>query len=444
MEPSPKGSSRTAGHSRGLTRALLLLAGSLALALAIIGVAVPVLPTTPFLIVAAICFARSSEKAHRWLLTNRMFGRHLCDYMEGRGLCWTTRLRALALLWIVITASALLVADPLPIRTLLFAIAGFVTVHVATLPGPSRSRVRRDGRALGLAVSAFTYVLALGVAWGVVASLDLAHPLAQIGLGTFVATLVVFGCSMLVDNSSMYDPYWSVQPLAIAVYYLVAAGSGPSLRQVVVAVLVFLYALRLTSNFYRDWPGLSHEDFRYREFRRRFGRLYWPVSLMGIHLFPTLMVYLGCLPLYAVMTVDGAAFGWLDVLGIVVTLGAVVLAFVADEQMRAFRRESANRGKSIGSGLWAVSRHPNYLGEIATWWGLLLFGLAAGLEWWWTALGALAITLMFVFVSVPMMERRALATRSGYREYRAATPMLLPGLRRSAAVSDEAGVRGGE
>jgi len=444
MDSSPKGSPEAPARSRGLARALLLVVGSLALALAVVGVAVPVLPTTPFLIVAAICFARSSERAHRWLLTNRVFGRHLRDYLEGRGSAWTTRLGALALLWVVITLSALLAADGVPIRTLLFAIAGFVTVHVATLPGSSGSRVHRDGRVLGVAVSAFTYLLALGVAWGVVASTGLVHPLAQIGLGTFVATLVVFGCSMLVDNSSMYDPYWSLQPLAIVVYYLVTMASGPSTRQVVVAVLVFLYALRLTSNFYRDWPGLTHEDFRYREFRCRCGRLYWPVSLVGIHLFPTLMVYLGCLPLYGVMTGNGAGFGWLDIRGIVVMLGAVGLAFVAEEQMRVFRRDPTNKGKSIGSGLWAISRHPNYLGEISTWWGLLLSGLAAGLEWWWTALGALAITLMFVFVSVPMMERRALATRSGYREYRAATPMLLPGLHRSAAVSDEAQVRGGE
>ena len=61
-----------------------------------------------------------------------------------------------------------------------------------------------------------------------------------------------------------------------------------------------LYALRLTSNFYRDWPGLQKEDFRYVSFRERFGKAYWPVSFLGIHLFPTIMVYLGCLPLYAV------------------------------------------------------------------------------------------------------------------------------------------------
>jgi steroid 5-alpha reductase family enzyme len=253
-------------------------------------------------------------------------------------------------------------------------------------------------------------------------------------VGTLAATLTIFGTSVLAGNSSLYDPYWSLQPAAIAVYYLLRLpAEGPDARTLLVAALVCLYALRLTSNFYRDWPGLAHEDFRYRGFRSRFGSWYWPVSLFGIHLFPTLMVYLGCLPLYGIMgsAVPTSSLGWLDAVAALVMLAAIALAFVADEQLRRFRREPGSKGKSIRTGLWAYSRHPNYLGEISTWWGLFLFALAAGLEWWWTGVGALAITLMFVFVSVPMMERRARATREGYEDYRTATPMLLPGLRRA-------------
>jgi steroid 5-alpha reductase family enzyme len=126
--------------------------------------------------------------------------------------------------------------------------------------------------------------------------------------------------------------------------------------------------------------------------------------------------------------------GWLDAVAIVVLMGAIVLAFVADEQLRVFRRDPLNQGRCIASGLWAYSRHPNYLGEIATWWGLWLFALAAGIRWWWTVVGAVSVTLLFVFLSVPMMERRALATREGYGEYRERTPMLIPYPRRIAVA----------
>jgi steroid 5-alpha reductase family enzyme len=299
-------------------------------------------------------------------------------------------------------------------------------------------RAWRDNKALSVGITAVVYAGALVLAVILVGLSGISAPLAQIALGTLVATIVVFAISVAVDNSSMYDPYWSLQPLAIAGFYLWSDRGAIDARQVLVTALVLLYAVRLTSNFYRDWPGLRKEDFRYVGFRRRSGRFYWPVSFFGIHLFPTIMVFLGCLPLYAVAGPSADAFRWLDIVAALITLAAVGIAFVADEQLRVFRRDPANRGRCIRTGLWARSRHPNYLGEIMTWWGLWLFALAAGPRWWWTVVGAVAITLMFVFVSVPMMEKRALATREGYRRYRDETPMLLPGWRTRAKAVDGA------
>ena len=283
----------------------------------------------------------------------------------------------------------------------------------------------RSSKAAGVAVSLCAYALALVAAWLALRAASLQHPLAAVALGDAVATVVVFTASMLVNNSSVYDPYWSLQPAAIAGYYLWLSSAHVGARVGLVVALVFLYALRLTSNFYRDWPGLSKEDFRYVGFRSRFGGLYWPVSFVGIHCFPTAIVYLGCLPLFAVLK-GSARLNWLDIVAAIVVLGAVLLAFAAGEQLRVFRRDPVNKGRVMSDGLWRHSRHPNYLGEIAVWWGLYLFALAAGLRWWWTGIGALAITMMFVFVSVPMMERRQLATRDGYGEYAAETPALLP------------------
>jgi uncharacterized membrane protein YbaN (DUF454 family) len=123
-------------------RALLLAAGSVSLALGVVGVVVPVLPTTPFLIVAAYCYARSSTRCYRWLVGNRVFGRYLSDYLGGRGVSWKVKAATLILLWVVITLSAVFFTQQLWVRALLFSVAAGVTVHVATLRGRKREGTR--------------------------------------------------------------------------------------------------------------------------------------------------------------------------------------------------------------------------------------------------------------------------------------------------------------
>lgn len=117
---------------------LLIGCGSLSVGLGVVGIVVPILPTTPFLILAAICYARSSNRCHQWLVSNRVFGRHLRDYLEGRGVSWRVRAGVLVVLWTVITLTALLVIEPLIVRVLLFVVAAAVTAHVVSLGGGLR------------------------------------------------------------------------------------------------------------------------------------------------------------------------------------------------------------------------------------------------------------------------------------------------------------------
>jgi steroid 5-alpha reductase family enzyme len=85
----------------------------------------------------------------------------------------------------------------------------------------------------------------------------------------------------------------------------------------------------------------------------------------------------------------------------------------------------------IDRGLWSRSRHPNYLGEIAFWWGLWLFGLAAAPGWWWTIAGPIVMVLLFALVSVPLMDGRSLQRRPAYAEVMRRIPALLPLPRRA-------------
>lgn len=252
----------------------------------------------------------------------------------------------------------------------------------------------------------------------------------QIALADLIGTVIIFFFSMLFNNSSMYDPYWSVKPIVIATFYfIVASATEVTIPQIIFLLLIGLYALRLTVNFYMGWTNIKHEDWRYRDFRKNFPALYWPISFLGIHLFPTIMVYLGCLPMFVIFDYP-IVYPIFTIIGSIILLGAIVLAFIADKQLRDFRLSGENDGKTINTGLWSRSRHPNYLGEILTWWGLFIIALGCGLEFWWTGIGAVIITVMFAFISIPLIEKHSLKRRWDYEAYQKQVPMLLPSLKK--------------
>lgn len=242
-----------------------------------------------------------------------------------------------------------------------------------------------------------------------------------------VATVVIFIFSRVHRNSSFYDAYWSVIPPLLAIYWAATAiaGIAPA-RQWLVFSLVLLWAVRLTWNWASHWSGLEHEDWRYGPLREKAGPFAIVVDFVAIHLLPTLQVFAGCLPLYAAMHLGVAPLGWLDWVAAAVTLGAISIETIADIQLHRFLA-TRQPGQIINVGLWRWSRHPNYLGELSFWWGLALFGLAAWpIGWWWQISGGLLMTAMFVFASIPMMDKRSLERRPEYAEHMKKVSALVP------------------
>ena len=282
-------------------------------------------------------------------------------------------------------------------------------------------------RATGFAVVALTYLAAGLAAWGLSIVAGGHHPLTVTWWADLSATLVVFAASMAVGNSSLYDPYWSVAPAVIVVAWVSATGVT-TIRPVLVAALILIWAVRLTANWARSWRGLAHEDWRYVLSRAESrGRLpWWLVSLVGIQLMPTAVVFTGLLAVWPAVTVRDRPLGLLDVAAAIVTAAAIAVEAVADRQLRRFATDPAHRGRAMDRGLWRYSRHPNYLGEIGFWWGLWLFAVAAAPGWWWTVVGPIAMLVLFMFVSVPLMDRRSVARRPGYIEHMRRVPALLP------------------
>ncbi|MDZ4268431.1 MAG: DUF1295 domain-containing protein [Mycobacterium sp.] len=272
-------------------------------------------------------------------------------------------------------------------------------------------------KARSLTVVGIAYVLAIVVA---AAWLVWAPTTDRLWLDTLIAdvlaTLVVFGFSRAYRNSSFYDAYWSVVPPLLLFYWWAHSGQdGPagSWESWLLAVLVVVWAVRLTGNWLYAFPGLHHEDWRYPMFRERAGRWEFAADLVAIHLIPTAQVFLAMLPAYVAATTPGSRMGWLTVVAFVLGMGAVALEFVADAQMHRFVRDRRS-GEAMDRGLWSWSRHPNYFGEFGFWFAVALFGVAASPGSWWLFAGAAAMLAMFLGASIPMMEARSLERRPGY------------------------------
>ncbi len=279
---------------------------------------------------------------------------------------------------------------------------------------------------------AVAYGVALAVAVVVGFGVDAEHPIAVAFAADVAGTLVIFAFSFAFRNSSFYDPYWSVAPAAIAVYWIWSADTAAvdPARQILVLALVCVWGARLTYNWARGWGGLHHEDWRYVNLRESSGRAYWGVSLIGLHMIPTLIVFVGCLPLYPALADPALPFGALDGVAAAVTVAAIAIEATADEQLRRFRTSLRDPRQVLSTGLWAYSRHPNYFGEMLFWWGLYLFGLAAAPSYGWAIVGPLAITLMFRFISLPMIETRMRERRPDFEVHARRTSMVIPWFRR--------------
>ena len=236
-----------------------------------------------------------------------------------------------------------------------------------------------------------------------------------------VATAVVFIFSVVLNNASVYDPYWSVLPVIVMAFYV--AKTGLTVVTILPLIAICLWGVRLTANWAYTFHGLNHQDWRYTMLKEKTGAFYPLVNFLGIHLFPTLVVY-GCiLPAVFIFKTENLAINVGSILFFVLSIFAVILQGVSDYQMHAYRKN--RNGNFIRKGLWKYSRHPNYLGEILMWWGVALYLVTIQPNLWYLCAGALVNTLMFIFISIPMADKRQ-SKKQGFNEYKVETRMLLP------------------
>jgi steroid 5-alpha reductase family enzyme len=247
-------------------------------------------------------------------------------------------------------------------------------------------------------------------------------------LGVAVAAWMV---SVGIRNVAFVDSLWSLFFLLAAVVF--AAAAWPlSARGLLVTVLVAVWALRLSIYITaRNWG--EPEDHRYQKIRANnepgfaFKSLYIVFGLQGV------LAWIIAMPLMPAIMSPGS-IGLLELTAAALWLVGFVFEAGSDYQLSRFKRDAANKGRVLNTGLWRFTRHPNYFGDFCIWWAFYLFAVAAG--GWWTLLSPLLMSFLLLKVSgVAMLEKTITERRPEYAEYIRRTNAFFPGLPKSASAT---------
>lgn len=254
------------------------------------------------------------------------------------------------------------------------------------------------------------------------------HLLIYSFLADMLATLIVWSFGLLFKNSSVYDPYWSIAPIIILTFWIIIKGVSLSNIDILYLIAIIVWGIRLTLNWAIRWKGLQHQDWRYSMLKEKSPHLWFLTNLIGINIMPTIMVFVALIPAYYGIG-PKVSINSLVIIGFAICIFAVLIQSIADMQMDLFRKNKSYKNQYIDRGLWRYSRHPNYFGEVSFWWGIWLMQMGANPKIWISVIGPTAMTFLFIFVSIPMMEKHILVSRPTYIRYRRQVSMLIPWFR---------------
>jgi steroid 5-alpha reductase family enzyme len=231
--------------------------------------------------------------------------------------------------------------------------------------------------------------------------------------------------SIIIKNVSIVDLFWGFGFVMSSIFYfLKTEGSEP--RKIILIILVTFWGIRLSVYLALRNIGKG-EDFRYRQFRINYGeKRYWWISFFQTFLLQGILMWLISAPLLGAQYYGHSKpFGIFGFIGIILWLIGFFFETVGDFQLARFKTNRGNKGKVMDKGLWRYTRHPNYFGDSAVWWGYGFLCLSSGS--WLPVLGSILMTGLIIKISgVALLEKSLKEQKPGYREYIEKTSAFLP------------------
>ena len=246
------------------------------------------------------------------------------------------------------------------------------------------------------------------------------------GLVILGLMILLWVISLIIKDASIVDIFWGMGFVISGWVFFLLTPDGFASRKLLLMILVTLWGLRLSVHIGRRNIGKG-EDYRYQKWRRENGGQWWWRSFFKVFLLQGILMWVISTPLLlAQYYAEPNKLTWLDFLGVSIWgIGFFFEAF-GDWQLAQFKANPANEGKLLTSGVWRYTRHPNYFGDAAQWWGYYLIALATG-SGWWSVFSPVIMSFLLRNVSgVTLLERSLKESKPGYAEYVASTNAFIP------------------
>jgi steroid 5-alpha reductase family enzyme len=251
--------------------------------------------------------------------------------------------------------------------------------------------------------------------------------LVRLLIGTLFAVLLMVGLwfrQRATKNAGIVDVGWAGAIGVVGAFFAIF-GEGYLPRRILLAALIGLWSLRLTTYLYRRVHGES-EDGRYAKLRAEWGETFQK-RIFTFYQMQAAAVILFAAPILVGSQATREPLGWLDGLGVLLWLIGVAGVTTSDAQLARYRKKPEARGKTCREGLWSVSRHPNYFFEWVHWWAYV--PIACGAPAWWMTVVVPLLLLYFLLcvTGIPVTEANALASRGDdYRNYQRSVSAFIP------------------
>lgn len=247
--------------------------------------------------------------------------------------------------------------------------------------------------------------------------------------------VLVWLLSLLIGRVGIIDAFWGPGFVLIAgLCFWMTIDDGWSRPESCLLGMVVIWGLRLGIHLSIRVFGDPHEDRRYAAMRDKHQPHWWFKSLGIVFLLQGLIMWFVALPVVTAFTMPSDPQVLLMAIGVVAWAIGVFFETVGDWQLARFRSDLQNKGRVLNTGLWALTRHPNYFGDFAVWWGLWIFSFACGAPVW-TVVSPAVMSLFLMKVSgVTLLEKDISERRPGYADYVRSTNAFFPGPKKKPAL----------